>query len=128
MHIYLFIFVFWIATFSALVSLLYLIDERLLKSKQSIGLKGLSLTRLDRWAFYLNGLGFLVLTLAIGLMLSQIFQAPFEIRHFTTLLIWVYFLVYLMIKGLLQWKGHGLALWVCGGYVLVVFNVFRCLW
>jgi ABC-type uncharacterized transport system permease subunit len=125
--VFLFVFVFLIATFSALVSAFYLIDEYLLKVRRGAGLRFVSLKFLDSLAFVLAALALLVLSVAIALEFPRIFLV-LNFRNLTTLLIWIYFAVYLILKTLLNWRGRSLAYYVLLGYALMCLNVGYCLW
>jgi ABC-type uncharacterized transport system permease subunit len=125
--IFLFVFVFLIATFSALVSTLYLIDEYLLKVRRGAGLRFVSLKFLDSSAFVLAALALFVLTVALVWDGFKVFS-QLDFRNLTTLLIWAYFAVYLILKALLNWRGRSLAYYVLLGYGLMCLNVGYCLW
>ena len=116
-------------TFAFGASLVYLWQEKLLKSKQLRGIwqKLPPLQMADEWIFRATCFGTAMLTLGIGTGLLwlrlhpeyQFFRDPKVLFTITT---WNIFALYLLTRWLLGWQGRRSRYIVVGGFVLMVVS------
>jgi hypothetical protein len=131
-HFLLYPFVFLTSLFSAFVAVLYFIDEWRLKNKKFLGSKWIPLAFLKQVSEAFIFLAFGILTLAIVLTWMGSVQQPFTyvmaVKMTVTLLIWLYFLIYLYLKLSKKFTGRWLMLFSLVGFILVSLMTSFCIW
>jgi len=131
-HFLLYPFVFLTSLFSAFVAVLYFIDEWRLKNKKFLGSKWIPLTFLKQVSEAFILAAFVILTVAIGITVASYSKVGLTSLVFAklivTLMIWLYFFIYVYLKFFKNFSGRSLMIFSLIGFVLVCFMTSFCIW
>ena len=131
-HVFLIVSAYVCLAFAFAASLLYLVQEGLLKRKKLSGLwrKLPSLSAADEWIFRATAFGVALLTLGLitGVAFSSVAVAHYSVLADPKVLIsgatWAIFMLYLGARWKLNWHGRRSNLVVIYGFVVLAVSLF----
>jgi len=130
MHVVMILIGYVALAFAFAASLLYLLQEALLKRKRLSGLwqRLPSLQVADEWIYHATTFGLVMLTLGLftGMVWRQWHEPDYAVLHDPKVLFsiatWLTFALYLAARWWLGWRGHRTNLVVVYGFVLLVIS------